>query len=178
MVGIFSPIVHVGFMLFCLLMGWLGLRDWRSTRRRRGVLAMVVFGAGFILTGITVTSIVMQYWRLHSLSTANLEWAEIDGKRITDQTALDPLISSLSHAQFFEGRNIGAHWVLLRIKLATGDEYRYEVAMRVHGDGALISFGESAMTRGMLGTAGRFYTRDLPDVLEALGSPLPRQEDR
>ena len=178
MIGMPVILIYVGVLSSLVLMGWVSLSDWRKTRRWRGAITATVFAVLFILAGIMVADIVAVHSRLHALNQTNVEWIEVNGRRIADPSVVSRLIVSLSQAEWFEGRNIGADWLPLKIALSNGTELRYRVANRVRNEGALLSFGEDKDTRTTLGSAGRFYVKDLAEVLEAGGMPLPTGEDR
>jgi hypothetical protein len=146
MIGLPALIPDAAFIIISGLVGFLSLRYCWKTRRWGaavlGLFCVIVFAASIRTLG----ALIVVRGRLHSLSASDVQWIDVDGKRITQRDSVDAVVSSLSHVDWFEGRNIGARWMLLRIGLADGREYRYDVAPRVHNEGGLVSFGEHSAT--------------------------------
>ncbi len=150
----------------------------RSAVRAVAIPLRAKLAIGVLLLVLLVASVrflrqMKEHWSLEGLRVEEVSGIDVGDKSYTSREDLTRLVESLRESQWFSSSHGGwAKEVPLTIHLRSREERRYRVALYLKEKGAVIIFS-SLRSNGSESRYGYAFSRSLPGILSAAGTPLP-----
>lgn len=174
MIGIDAFLQELAFFLVPLLMLAVTLffaRRSSGTGRwtAKSLIAPVALSLLLIVGATGFFREVNNHFFFARLDTAMVESVLVGDHLITDSAQKTLVVRALKDLDWFTVSHGGlASDVPLEIRLKSGKEHRFRVALYLRETGAVVLFGESGGFQ-----AGYGFSKDLPNALKELGVSLP-----
>jgi len=143
----------------------------------RGVIAAVVLALGLTYGGFWLARQVQYRFALHNVDSGSVDFVQVGNLRVNKPADVSLLISALRSSQWYVHTASDGGWaqlVELTIRLRSGHEIRYRVGRLLKHEGAIIEFiGQDPESR-FTGHFGYAFAGRLPEILDSIGTPLPR----